>query len=124
MKKWNVLLGLTLAGALCVAAAGSEYTPGVTVAEDPESPTGYTVTFAYEDAAAEKVQLRGAFTFFYDEEGVRGTTPETSYTPQEWANGMFEAGDESLTIDMEKVEGTDLWLPPCRFPTAIISMFS
>ena len=117
MKKW-MLLGTAacavLSAGLIVSAA--EYTPGVTVSEDPDSITGYTVTFAYEDAEAEQVQLRGAFTFFYDEEDVRGTTPEKYYTPEEWENGMFEAGDESLTIDMEKAEGTDLWVTSMPLP--------
>ena len=112
------LFGVVCASMLAASMAvhAEEYVPGVTIAEDPESATGYTVTFVYEDAEAEQIQLRGAFTFFYDEEDVRGVTPETSYTPQEWQNGMFEAGDESLTIDMEKVEGTDYWTTSMPLP--------
>lgn len=118
MKK-ALLIGAMAAamlGAGMVQAEEAAYVPGVTVAEDAESPTGYTVTFVYEDAEAEQIQLRGAFTFYYDEPEVRGQTPETFYKPEEWQNGMFEAGDESLTIDMEKVEGTDLWVTSMPLP--------
>lgn len=98
------------------AAEASELTPGVTVEADENSATGYTVTFVYEAAEAKQVQLRGAFTFYRDEAEVRGVTPETFATPEEWENGMFEAGDESLTVDMEKVEGTDYWTTSMPLP--------
>lgn len=113
MKKRSVFVGSFLAASFICASimscAAADLTPGVTVTADENSITGYTVTFVYENAEAESVDLRGAFTFFYDEEDVRGNTPETFYKPEEWANGMFEAGDESLVIPMEKAEGTDLW---------------
>ena len=117
MKKW--MLAATLLSLSLVFSVGAEevtYTPGVTVAEDAESPTGYTVTFVYEDAEATQIQLRGAFTFFYDDPEVRGETPEAIYEPAQWENGMFEAGDESLTIDMEKIEGTDYWVTSMPLP--------
>ncbi len=123
MKRKAGKTALLLAGAavltMGLAAQAEEETdlvPGVTIEADEDSATGYTVTFVYEDAEAEEVQLRGAFTFYRDEEDVRGMTPEDAYTPEEWENGMFEAGDESLTIDMEKVEGTDYWVTSMQLP--------
>ncbi len=113
LASFTVLLGMSSA---VFAEETSELTPGVTVVADDDSATGYTVTFVYEDADAEQVQLRGAFTFYNDEEDVRGTTPETYATPEEWENGMFEAGDESLTVDMEKVDGTDYWTVSMPLP--------
>ena len=100
------------------AAEEAELTPGVTVAEDADSPTGYTVTFVYEAADATEVTLTGAFTFYNLDESIRGKTPEEYITPYDWENnGMFEAGDESYSEAMTKVEGTDYWtisLPlPC-----------
>ena len=59
MKKilfFGVLAALILT--LCMGAYAEEYVPGVTVAEDAASPTGYTVTFVYDDPEAEQIQLR------------------------------------------------------------------
>lgn len=98
------------------AAENAELMPGVTVETDESSATGYTATFVYEDADAQQVQVRGAFTFYHDNKDIRGTEPETYATPEEWENGMFEAGDESLTVDMEKVEGTDYWTTSMPLP--------
>lgn len=120
MKKHMMFSALALSltlGAAMVSGAEADLTAGVTVLEDEASPTGYTVNFVYEDADAKQIQLRGAFTFFYDEEDVRGITPEEYFTPEEWQNGMFEAGDESLTVDMEKVEGTDFWTTSMPLPS-------
>lgn len=109
---------VVLTGAGMVAGAEeTALTPGITVEADENSATGYTATFVYEAADAQQVQLRGAFKFYYDYPGVRGYTPDVSYTPQEWANGMFEAGDEALTVDMEKVEGTDYWTTSMPLPS-------
>ena len=113
----SVLLAASLGLTLTAEAEEAALTPGVTVVEDEASPTGYTATFCYEAAEATQVQLRGAFLFYNDEEDVRGTTPEKGATPQEWENGMFEAGDEALTIDMEKAEGTDYWVTSMPLPS-------
>lgn len=113
----SLLLASILGAGIAVSAAEESYVPGVTVEADEASPTGYTATFVYEDADAELVQLRGAFAFYYDEPDVRGAAPETFYGPEEWANGMFEAGDEALTIDMEKAEGTDYWVTSMPLPS-------
>ena len=110
------ILAVSMFSAGLVHAAETAYVPGVTVTEDTQSPTGYTVTIVYEDADAQQIQLQGSFAFYYDDPDVRGKVPEKSYTPQEWQNGMFEAGDVSLVIDMEKAEGTDYWVTTMPLP--------
>ena len=94
---------------LAAGAQEEELVPGVTVTEDAESPTGYTATFVYEAADAKKVTVAGAFAFYNDEKELRGVTPETFFSPYEWENGMFEAGDEAYQEEMTKVDGTDYW---------------
>ena len=118
MKK-SLILCTLLSAALCLGVNAQEatYTPGVTVMEDAASATGYTVTFVYDAPEAEQVQLRGAFLFYFDEEDVRGTTPEVGATPEEWENGMFEAGDEALTVDMVKDEATGYWVTSMPLPS-------
>lgn len=104
-------------GGAAVVSAEEAPKPGVTVAADEQSPTGYTATFVYEAPDAQKVELTGAFAFYWEDETVRGRTPDTYYTPYEWENGMFEAGDEAVTFEMEKIEGTDLWTISMPLPS-------
>ena len=124
MKMRNLVVAGMLLGAMCVmgsmsvwAEEAQELTPGVTVTEDAESPTGYTAQFVYEDGEAQKVTLSGAFAFYNDEKEIRGTAPETFFTPYEWENGMFEAGDEAYSEEMKKVEGTDYWTLSLPLPS-------
>lgn len=113
----SVTTSLLCLGMMSYASEGADLVPGVTVTEDADSPTGYTVTFVYEDADAKEVSLTGSFAFYYDEESVRGVTPETSFSPYEWQNGMFEAGDEAYTEPLQKVEGTDYWTVSMPLPS-------
>lgn len=119
-KKLLVAFGvasLLMGSCLSTFAAEEEsLTPGVTVKEDADSPTGYTATFVYEAADAKEVTLTGAFTFYTDDE-TRGTTPAEYTAPYDWENGMFEAGDESYTETMTKVEGTDYWTISLPLPS-------
>ena len=73
-KKLLVAFGvasLLMGSCLSTFAAEEEsLTPGVTVKEDADSPTGYTATFVYEAADAKEVTLTGAFTFYTDDETV------------------------------------------------------
>lgn len=81
---------------------------GVFVNEDEGSATGYTVTFVYESADAESVQLDMGANLY--ETGQRvGKVPENVYTPYEWQDGMIAVGYEGYIVDLEKAEGTDLW---------------
>ena len=52
-----LLVALALMAPMFAMAEGTGPTPGVTVTADASSPTGYTVTFVYEDADAGQVEL-------------------------------------------------------------------
>ena len=118
MKKTIVtLLSLMLLLSVCAFASAEDYTPGVTVAENPDSPTGYTTTIVFEAPGANKVDLAGSFAFYYDDPEIRGKTPETYYTPAEYQEGMFAIGQESHREPMTKVEGTDLFVISYNLPS-------
>ena len=118
MKKLiSLALSMMLILSLCAFAAAEDYTPGVTVAENPDSPTGYTVTIVYEAPGATKVDLAGSFAFYYDDPEIRSKTPETYYTPAEYQEGMFAIGQESHREPMTKVEGTDLFMIQYNLPS-------
>ena len=117
---WKLLIILTLALSLFlgVSALAEELTPGATVAADPGSPTGYTVTFVYEDSEAETVNLVGTFQFFKDGSKYKAL-PEVAYTPFEWEPGMYRANnnDYPASFAMEKVDGTDCWILSLPLPS-------
>jgi len=101
----------------CALALAEDYTPGVTVAANPDSPTGYTATIVFEAPGASKVDLAGSFAFFNDDPAVRGRIPKPYYTPAEYAEGMFAIGQESLREPMTRVEGTDLFVLKYDLPS-------
>lgn len=118
MKKRLCVLGMivmALGAAVNVYADDNEYVPGVTVEEDADSPTGYTAVFIYEDEKAETVKLSGSFGMATDEH-EQGVEPEYT-SPHEWQDGMFPIGQETYSEEMEKVEGTDLWIDKLPLPS-------
>lgn len=130
MKKSKLLATLTLSfcmaiGALsginCLAGESAaeeaaEWTPGVTIEKDEASPTGYTVTFVYQDAAAKNVQLYSHLMYFYDE----ADEEKVKYNPEEWHDGMVPVQHGDYIHDMENVDGENwvisLPLPSGGFP--------
>ena len=92
--------------------------PGAAVKKDSSSPTGYTVTFVYENAKAKKVDLSGTFAF-YKEGGDKGKLPEKMYSAYEWEPGMFRASSSDLatTIAMKKKAGTNYWVADVPLPS-------
>lgn len=122
MRKHNlqaILMGSVTAAMMFGSIAfAEELVPGVTVTENPESATGYTVTFVYEGAEAASVDLVGTFAFY--EEGEKfGFLPEEYIPASEWKPGMFRASrsDLAATEVMEKVEGTDYWMVSLDLPS-------
>lgn len=81
---------------------------GVFVNEDEGSATGYTVTFVYESADAQTVQIDLGANLYEPEQKV-GVVPENVYTPYEWQDGMILVGYEGYVLDLEKAENKDLW---------------
>jgi len=101
------ILGFTLLLAICltlfsgipVFAEEPEIVEGATVTKDPNSPTGYTVTFVYYNPNATRVQLAGDLTL----RDVNDTT-NVRYQPEEWQTGRYHVGGTEFLRDMTKDE--------------------
>lgn len=96
-----VLTGMALGlGALVAAPAAladdADVVQGPTVVEDPNSPTGYTVTFVYNNPDATQVRLAGDLTLRGIGEGT------TRFQPEEWQQGRYHAGGTEFLRDMTK----------------------
>jgi enterochelin esterase-like enzyme len=87
-------------GALAVAPAAfaDEATPvqGATVTANPDSPTGFTVTFVYYNPNATQVQVTGAFTL------LDVTTGLTPYQPEQWKPGRYHTGTAGTLRELTK----------------------
>ena len=71
---------------------------GPTITADPDSPTGYTVTFVYYNPNATQVRLAGDLTL------LDVTTGNTRYQPEAWQTGRYHAGGTEFLRDMIKDE--------------------
>jgi uncharacterized repeat protein (TIGR02543 family) len=69
---------------------------GPTVTADPDSPTGYTVTFVYYNPNATQVRLAGDLTL------LDVSTGNTRYQPEAWQTGRYHAGGTEFLRDMTK----------------------
>lgn len=119
MRNMTVILtGLAMCAGSTVYAEDVALTPGVTVAADENSPTGYTVTFVYEDGGAQSVDLVGTFAFYKEGEPV-GRLPEEYIKAVDWVPGDFRASssDFACSEQMEKVDGTDYWTISLPLPS-------
>ncbi len=81
-------------GAAASASPASEttkVTPGAVVTADSNSPTGYTVSFAYDGTDSEKtietISVTGPFQYVDPDQGV--DAEGNQYTPDEYENGMY-----------------------------------
>lgn len=86
-----------------------------TIIKDPQSITGYTVTFRYVDPDATRVRIRGEWSFS-DRYGVAsclGNDGITYYEPEEWKLGNFamipDYQGDWPGYDMVKDEETGIW---------------
>ena len=99
----------------------SKYDKGVTVEADPESPTGYTATFVYDEEDSysglngdiTKVELYSdcMYLFKYDEQTAGALDPSMAHTPDEFVPGMYPAGgngDTTYYAEMTQFED-GLW---------------
>jgi enterochelin esterase-like enzyme len=69
---------------------------GTTVTANPDSPTGYTVTFVYYNPNATQVRLAGDLTL------LDVSTGSTRYQPEAWQQGRYHAGGTEFLRDMTK----------------------
>lgn len=100
----SLLASLALgAGAIALApAAQADVVPGVTVVADASSPTGYMVTFVYQNENATQVRLAGDLTL------LDVTTGNTRYEPEEWRPGRYHAGGVEFLRQMTS-DGNGNW---------------
>jgi enterochelin esterase-like enzyme len=68
--------------------------PGANVLADPSSPTGYTVTFVYNNPNATQVILAGDLTLLGLDSGT------TRFQPEEWQTGRYHSGGVEFRRDM------------------------
>jgi enterochelin esterase-like enzyme len=99
------LLAFAALGAGTIVAAPAAYADesveaaiveGATVTANPDSPTGYTVTFVYHNPNATQVRLGGDLTLL----GL--TTGTTRYQPEAFQTGRYHAGGTEFLRDMTK----------------------
>lgn len=71
------------------ATAKIEVKPGATVVADENSPSGYTVYFAYEktEDTIEAVRVSGNFIYINPEQDVMDK--DNNYKPEDYVNGMY-----------------------------------
>jgi enterochelin esterase-like enzyme len=70
--------------------------PGPTVRADPDSPTGYSVTFVYHNPHAARVQLAGDLSLLDINNGT------TRYQPEEWQTGRYHCGGVEFLREMTR----------------------
>jgi len=97
------LLAFMSLGAGAIAAAPAAFAEdaaiveGTTVTANPDSPTGYTVTFVYLNPNATQVRLGGDLTLL---DVSTGST--TRYQPEAWQPGRYSSGGTEFLRDMTK----------------------
>ena len=81
-----------------------------TIIKDPDSITGYTVTFRHYAPDATRVRIRGEWSLYQAENNSLFLTG--SYDPEEWVDGMFPVQKDMAdwpAYDMTKNEETGVW---------------
>jgi enterochelin esterase-like enzyme len=92
---FTLLAGVLLSSPPALAA-DPPTAPGAHVAADPQSPTGYTVTFVYNNPNATQVRLGGDLTL------LDRSTGTTRYQPESWQTGRYHSGGTEFLRDMTK----------------------
>jgi enterochelin esterase-like enzyme len=98
MAMLMILSVFTMTSSANAANSAQESVPvqGPTVTADPDSPTGYTVTFVYYNPNATQVKLAGDLTL------LDINTGNTRYQPEEWQTGRYHVGGVEFLRDMTK----------------------
>lgn len=91
-------LGVGAVIAAPAALADEPIVEGPTVTANPDSPTGYTVTFVYHNPDATQVRLAGDLTL------LDLGTGSTRYQPEAWQTGRYHAGGTEFLRDMTQDE--------------------
>jgi enterochelin esterase-like enzyme len=98
MAMLMILSVFTMTSVANAANSAQESVPvqGPTVTADPNSPTGYTVTFVYYNPNATQVKLAGDLTL------LDINTGNIRYQPEEWQTGRYHVGGVEFLRDMTK----------------------
>lgn len=115
-----VAAGLMAISVFPAYAEETALTPGVSVNADENSPTGYTVTFVYENPEAQSVSVAGNFAFYLPGSRVAAIPPEDRrISTGEFEEGMFRANSTDLAIyeEMEKTEDGNFWTVSFALPS-------
>lgn len=89
-----LLMCMSLGSAGFAFAEDPPIVQGPTVTADPDSPTGYTVTFVYYNPNATQVRLAGDLTLRGIGEGT------TRFQPEAWQLGRYHVGGVEFLRDM------------------------
>ena len=88
---------------------------GTTVVQDPDSPTGYSVTFRYKDPNATRVRLSGQWLF--SDKAHASLATSLNATPEKWKNGYFvHRQGKWPTVDMTFDQETGIWAHTIPLP--------
>jgi enterochelin esterase-like enzyme len=86
-----------------------------TVVKDPDSPTGYSVTFRYKAPDATRVRLNGQWMF--SDKSHASLATSLNATPEEWKNGHFvHRQGKWPTVDMTLDQETGVWTHTLPLP--------
>lgn len=99
-----LLLCLSLGTAVVASADEPVPVQGPTVTADPNSPTGYTVTFVYYNPNATQVRLAGDLLL----RDVANGTTVIRYQPELWQLGRYHVGGAEFLRDMTN-DGNGYW---------------
>ena len=120
-KALSLLLACLMLCSLFVPTAFAEgeettYKEGVTVFANPDSPTGYSVTYVYKDAEAESVALSGSKFQFGSLDGTRQNVPVDQWEPELYPVGSFVSPQFPMTKVTDDLWAVTLNLPSGAYP--------
>lgn len=109
--------GLVLGAQTALAQDEAPEGEGTVVWQSDESPTGYYVTFRYDDPKATRVRIYGEWWF--SDLAHASVRTSLNATPDEWQDGytIWKGSEQWPTIDMELDEDTELWTYTIPLPT-------
>jgi len=92
----TLFMCMSLGSVISASADDLAIVQGPNITADPDSPTGYTVTFVYYNPNATQVKLAGDLTL------LDINTGSTRYQPEEWQTGRYHTGGTEFLRDMTK----------------------
>jgi enterochelin esterase-like enzyme len=98
-----------------VSQKGIDALEKTTIIQDPDSPTGYSVTFRYKDPDATRVRLSGQWLF--SDKAHASLATSLNATPEAWKNGYFvHRQGKWPTVDMTLDQESGVWAHTIPLP--------